>query len=190
MIKKICKIIKNNIFGFVIGVALAASVGGAVYATTNSAANLMYVIPGGAKITSNNIKGALDQLFYRVDGYKKYYYAFGDPTTSSPIDYTTLGHRVFVRISEDNIGTANKEACIIRNGELGCFKNGTANWASNQYLIQAFFSDLSCTVGSSYVYCIDDSSDCGVYSNGNVNCYDIDEGEYCNVDASGAVDCE
>ena len=110
------------------------------------------------------------------------YYEFGDPTTDSTTDYKTLGKNVFVSLEGEQ-----KSVCIVRNGDLICFKNN--NWDEEKNRVQQAFSDVSCDVDSSGVNC--DASDFGCYvsSNGHVSCYDYGSDESCNVVSDGSVRC-
>ncbi len=112
------------------------------------------------------------------------YYAFGDPTTSSATDYTTLGRNVFVGLDSDG---SQKGVCIVRNGELACFKNN--NWDEEQNHIQEVFSDISCTSNSYTVDCNDGYFGCYVNSDGDVACGDNLAGFACDVNSSGRVNC-
>ena len=115
-----------------------------------------------------------------------YYYAFGTPTTSNSIDYRTIGKTVFVR--DDTPDEITREVCMVRNGELHCFQNN--NWEVEQTHVQDVFSDISCDVSSSRVYCEASDFLCDVLSNGDVGCRDFSTHEYCYVYSSGVVGCD
>ena len=110
------------------------------------------------------------------------YYAFGLPDSSSTTDYTTLGRNVFAALEGEQLSV-----CIVRNGELSCFKNN--NWDEEQNHIQEVFSDVSCTSDSSGVDCNDDDFGCHGNSNGDVSCSGDSASAYCSVYSSGSVSC-
>ena len=110
------------------------------------------------------------------------YYAFGDPTTSDTTDYLTLGKNVFVKLEGEQ-----KSVCIVRNGNLSCFKNN--NWDEEKNHVQQVFSDISCDVSSSIVGCYASDFGCGVGSYGIVGCGDYGTDEGCSVESDGSVDC-
>ena len=110
------------------------------------------------------------------------YYAFGNPTTSDTTDYLTLGKNVFVKLEGEQ-----KSVCIVRNGNLSCFKNN--NWDEEKNHVQQVFSDISCDVSSSLVGCDASDFDCSVDSSGDVFCDDFGSYEYCDVRSDGSVNC-
>ena len=128
-----------------------------------------------------NAQCSIDELFDMFDPLPTYY-AFGLPTTSSTTNYTTLNKNVFVALKGNQLSV-----CIIRNNTLHCFKYN--NWDVEKDHVQQVFSDVSCDVNSSRVYC--DASDfyCSVYSLGDVRCYHRVPYEDCYLDADGSVDC-
>ena len=182
------KLIKNKnilfgIIGLILGVSITGVVAYSVYANKVTYDNTQ------SGLQSTDVQGAIDELYTKTASCKKIkdntvYFAFGDPTTSSTMDYTTLNKKVFVARNGDQ-----KSVCIIRNSRLHCFDNN--NWAIEKDHIQQVFSDVSCNVYSSYVYC--DASDfrCSVYSNGGVYGYDhSDYSSYsCSVGPDGSVSC-
>ena len=101
------------------------------------------------------------------------YYAFGEPTTSSTQNYTTLNKNVFIRLQDSQLSV-----CILRNG-LQCFNNN--NWNEEKNHIQEVFSDASCDATSSRVYCIASDFYCGVFWNGYADCGDNSTGDICNL---------
>ena len=117
------------------------------------------------------------------------HYAYGNPTTSSPTDYTTIvnqGHNVFAVLYSDN----TKGACAVVDGQLGCFKAGTSYVTSSQRYLKEFFASVggTCTDDGD-VNCATGAFDCDVDSNGSVECNGPDTEENCNVNAAGTVSC-
>ena len=150
------KLIKNKkllfgIIGFVIGVSITGVVAYSVYANKVTYDNTQ------SGLQSTDVQGAIDELYQKAASIPKIYYAFGDPTTSSTTDYTTLNKNVFVALN----GT-QKSVCIIRNNKLHCFDNN--NSAYEKWHIQGVFNDISCNVYSSYVDCSASDFGCTVYS--------------------------
>ena len=111
------------------------------------------------------------------------YFAYGRPTTESTTDFTTLNKNVFVGLDT----TGNKGVCIIRGGALYCFKANDVEY--EQTHVQQVFSDISCSVKSSYSECRASDFYCSVYSIGKVSCYDLGTMANCNVDSAGEVYC-
>jgi len=84
-----------------------------------------------------------------------YHYAYGTPTTSSTTDYTTLGHKIFVRLGSD--GT--KEVCIDDEG-LFCIKPN--EYETSKERLKAHFGESNCDDYGSVFNCSDESivADC------------------------------
>ena len=187
MYKKIRKIVKNNLLGFVFGFTFISLLGVVSAATLYNSTNLSYTAPANMGLSGTNVQQALDSLYNLKP--EVVHYDFGDPTTSSTTDYTELvaqGHNTFVALYEDG----SKAACVVRNGELGCFKAGASNWTKNKFYIQGFFSDISCDVFSNNVTCDDGDASCRVDLNGDVYSDDVVAREYCEINASGSVECQ
>jgi len=113
------------------------------------------------------------------------YFAFGNPTTASTQDYTTLKYtgvskkaRIFGGL--DAVGE-QKSVCTLATGSLECFKDGVSNAAEEQAHLREVFGD-SCSSDGSNVTCNADIFTCEVNSNGYVYCYD-DTGS-CSSDGS------
>lgn len=185
--KRIKELFKNNL-KLIIGIMIGAIISGiGVYAATVASSSVSYDNTSSGS-SATTVKAALDELYTKAASCKKIkdntvYFAFGEPTTSSTTDYTTLGKNVFVAKNGDQ-----KSVCIIRNSKLRCFDNN--NWVVEKDHIQQVFSDISCYVDSSRVRC--DASDfrCGVDSYGFVYCDDYGTDESCYVYGDGSVECE
>ena len=108
------------------------------------------------------------------------YYEFGEPTTLSTTDYTTLGKNVFVALED-----GKKSVCIIKNNELNCFKSN--NYDIESIHAQETFDEIDCPVYSDYVYCDISDYRCDIYNAGDVFCYA--EGYFCNVTSEENVEC-
>ena len=163
--KKILKIIKHNILGFIVGAVIFGSLG--VYAATVIAAsNVTY--SDNASLGATNVQDAIDKLYAKADN------QYFDLATAKA---NTTG----------KIFASKKGVCISRNNTVYCFKINNYDVEKNH--IQQVFSDVSCDVRSSYVRCKDSDFYCYVYSNGGVHCYDNSDDSDCNVNASGRVSC-
>ncbi len=92
-----------------------------------------------------------------------YYYAFGEPTTSSTTDYTTLEKKVFARLGSDN----SKALCINYNG-LFCIKPN--DYENSVSALKAHFGESNCEYSSdnSNFACKTSSYNLMSYSNGTV----------------------
>ena len=112
------------------------------------------------------------------------YYEYGEPTTSSTTDYTTLGKNVFVKLEGEQ-----KSVCIVRNGELSCLKNNNYTEYSSS-LLTTGFAGMRCNAGGSTVRCNVGTFDCRVNSLGDVRCDDLSAYAGCFVSGSGSVDCD
>ncbi len=77
--------------------------------------------------------------------------------------------------------------CIKRNGTEHCFKSN--NYDAEKEHVQEVFSDNSCDVYSSFVYCYAPNFNCDVYSDGSVYCNDYGAYENCSVYGDGSVKC-
>ena len=127
-------------------------------------------------------KGSTGNRSYTANWTCGPYYEFGDPTTSSTTNYTTLGKKVFVELNG-----SQKSVCIIRNNQLHCFKNNNYEYEKNH--VQQVFGSSSCYVYSSFVYCGASDFHCRAYSDGSVYCYDRGASEVCYVYGDGSVYC-
>ena len=163
--KKILKIIKHNILGFIVGAVVFGSLG--VYASTViTASSVSY--SDTASLGATNVQDAIDKLYAKADN------QYFDLATAQA---NTTG-KVFA---------SKKGVCISRNKTVYCFKINNHDVEKNH--IQQVFSDVSCNVDSSLVDC--DASDfyCAVGSNGYVRCHDNSGNSRCIVDAYGHVSC-
>lgn len=165
--KKIRKLLKNNIkviIAFVVGVIIS---GGTVYAATILAANQVGYDNTTSGITSTNVQGALDELYTRAN-------TWIDPSTIQ----TNATGKIFA---------SSKGIVIRRNGATHFIKAN--NWAEEQTHIQQVFSDITCSVRSSYVDCNASDFSCYVDSDGLMYCYDGSDYSGCDVDTGGSVNC-
>ena len=163
--KKILKFIKHNVFGFIAGAVIFGSLG--VYAATVIAAsNVGY--SDNASLGATNVQDAIDKLYAKADN------QYFDLATAKA---NTTG----------KIFASKKVVCISRNKTVYCFKINNYDVEKNH--IQQVFSDVSCSVNSSYVGCNAADFRCYVYSGGRVYCGDNSDNSGCNVGASGDVGC-
>ncbi len=145
---------------------------------------------GSATITvkqtqGTNYNAATDKTYsVTVVPLQPKYFAFGNPTTSSTTNYTSVGKTVFGTLYNDNI---SKGVCIIRNNTLQCFKSN--NWSDEQNHIQQVFSDKSCYVSSSTVSCSATDFRCFVYNDKRVGCYIGGTNDGCTVNYEGIWEC-
>lgn len=167
------KLIKSNIkliIGILIGMVLSITT---VYAATILFASSQVSYDNTSSgMSATNVQDALDELYTKAN-------TWIDP---SYIDFTTLATN-----TNKTILASKNGICIKRNNKVSCFK--IKNWATEQTHIQKVFSDVSCSVDSSYVGC--DASDffCSVDSGGSVVCLDAGTNEHCFVDGDGSVYC-
>ena len=166
--KKIKNFFKKNVrlfVGILIGGVL---VGGSVYAAT--------IIGAGEVSYTNNsqtsVQSALDNLYTLSNTW----------INPSYVDFTTLDTN-----TKQTILASKNGICIKRNNKVSCFK--IDNWSVEKDHIQQVFSDISCTVDSSYVRCYASDFDCRVFSYGNVNCIDQSDNSDCLVNSDGSVNC-
>ena len=199
--------IKRNyklLIGLVIGLVLSTT--GVIAATIFSGTDIQYT---GNKVTgASNIQQAIDGLYDKAansstdcaKGYEKQnagdhsyecketgffptYYAYGNVTTSSTTDYTTLNKNVYVGLDT----SGNKGVCINRGGEQQCFQSNS--WDFEKEHMQQVFSDNNCSVNSGGVNCLASGFNCGVYSDGEVICLGLSDDSYCTVTSDGSVSC-
>jgi len=110
-----------------------------------------------------------------------YYYEFGEPTTSSTTDYTTLNKNIFVRLSSGG----EKSLCIIYNDNLECFKN---NYDEEKEHIVNVLGANNCKE-SSAIECSTTEFNCAIYSGGWVSCYSNVSSQVCDVYDDGNAEC-
>ena len=190
--KKIGKIVKGNL-KLVIGIIIGATISGVtVYAATVIASSNVSYSNTTSGLSATNVQSAIDELYtkastwinpnnmgtptnYIFDGSNK-------PKTSSPTTPPS-GKNVYLGLYADS----QYGVCIKRNGTQHCFRYN--NWMAEKEHIQKVFSDVSCNVRSSIVFC--DASDfgCRVSSNGYVVCIDYGARGSCSVDGGGSVRC-
>lgn len=167
------KLIKSNIkliIGILIGMVLSITT---VYAATILfASNQVSYDNTTSGLSSTNVQDALDELYTKAN-------TWIDP---SYIDFGTLATN-----TNKTILASKNGVCIKRNNKVSCFK--VNNFAEEQNHIQQVYSDVTCSVSSSYVFC--DASDflCGVYSSGIVRCSDSSDNSNCYVGSAGSVSC-
>ena len=165
--KRIIKHLKNNykiIIGIIIGVVIS---GCGVYAATVIAASSV-TYSDNTSLGATNVQDAIDKLYAKADNQ---YFDFATAKAN------TTG-KVFA---------SKKGVCISRSKTVYCFKIN--NWDVEKNHIQQVFSDVSCDVSSSSVYCNASDFNCHVFSDGSVRCGDNSDNSGCNVYASGYVYC-
>ena len=110
------------------------------------------------------------------------YYEFGEPTTLSTTDYTTLGKNVFAALEGEK-----KSICIIRNGKLHCLES--ANICDNdkhynndiiEYLNQLFGEEYCDSAGDSY-NCESEDFYYSIMCD-SVHCLDNQTNDYCDLE--------
>ena len=164
--RKVINWIFKNMFGFILG-AIIFTVVGVIAATSFSSSQVTYT--GNSQST---VEGALNNLYTRAN------------TWIEPdfIDFATL-----TSPTTKTMLASSKGVCIIRNNRINCFKPNNYNIEKDN--IQQVFSDVSCNVDSSYVYCVAPDFLCYVDSNGNVTCQNQSDNSYCSANSDGSVDC-
>ena len=198
------KLIKNKnllfgIIGFVIGISITGAVAYSVYANTVTYDNTQ------SGLQSTEVQGAIDELYTKANTWinpndmgTPQYYAFGqykgwcsstDTNCKSYADFPTTattppsGKNVYVVKYEDG----QYGVCIQRNGKEHCFRG--RNYKAEAKHVQEVFSDISCSVYSSYVDCTASDFRCRVYSSGDVRCNDNGTNGNCRVSTDGSVSC-
>ena len=120
----------------------------------------------------------------RTVSYEPKYFAFGEPTTTSATNYTTLGKNIFVGL--DNAGT-QKSVCLVKDGSLKCFKNNNAT--KEQANLKTLFGEEKCSSDSSSVTCDDGTYSCSANIDGSVNCHEDSTTVACTISSTGSVTC-
>ena len=171
--KKIKVFLKNNIklfLGIIIGGIVFGTIG--VYAAILYASSDVSYDNTTSGLTSTNVQDALDELYTKAN---------------TRIDPNIELNKIVTTNTTGRVYATSSGVCIVRKGKLSCFK--TNNWSEEQNHIQQVFSDVSCRVDSSYVYCDASDFNCYVYSNGRVRCSDYSDNSYCYVRSDGSVSC-
>jgi predicted ribosomally synthesized peptide with SipW-like signal peptide len=110
------------------------------------------------------------------------YYEFGEPTTSSTTDYTTLGKTVFGALEGEK-----KSICIIRNGKLHCINTANNCDKAEQQFTEEKMEYLKQIFGEAYCGYTTDSYNCesgGIYCSIQCNavyCEDNQTNDNCNL---------
>ena len=115
------------------------------------------------------------------------YFAFGNVTTSSTTDYTTIGKKVFAALWENGI----KGVCIVRNNILICFQSNNHN-IETKHMVEVF-SNVGCVVYSTDTQCrLASDFKCGDFNRdrSTIYCGDLQTDEFCNVYYDGEVVCQ
>ena len=200
--KKVKKVLLGNtkaVITFVLGILIS---GVTVYAATSiSSSQVTYT--GNSQST---VQGALDTLYTRSNTWinpndnfgTPQYYAFGtykgwcgsyDSTCNSYSDFPTTstsapsGKNVYAT----KYANGGYGVCIKRNGKEHCFRG--RNWAYELQHVQRVFSDISCSVYSSDVYCNASDFRCTASSDSYVYCRDYGTSDICIMYANGSVKC-
>ena len=195
---------KKNIICFLLGGVVFGTIG--VYAATTLLSQSVYYNNSTSGATSTNVQGAIDELYTRANTWinpnnnfgTPQYYAFGkykgwcsstDTTCKSYADFPTTattppsGKNVYAVKYEDG----QYGVCIQRNGKEHCFRG--RNYKAEAKHVQEVFSDISCDVRSSSVYCDASDFNCNVNADGQVGCYDYGTNDSCSVITGGWVFC-
>lgn len=172
---RIVKHLKNN-YKIIIGIIIGAVIsGGGVYAATVIAASSV-TYSDNTSLGANNVQDAIDKLNTKAT------------TKITEAEAKCPSGKICTETnSKGTIFASKMGICINRNNIFQCFKIN--NWDVEKNHIQQVFSDVSCTVRSSYVYCNASDFYCRVSSNGRVYCGDNSDDSICYVDASGDVLC-
>ena len=173
---RIVKHLKNNykiIIGIIIGVVIS---GCGVYAATVIAASSVGY-SDNASLGTTNVQDAIDKLNTKATT------KIAEAKKECPD-----GEICQKTNSKGTIFASKMGICINRNNIFQCFKIN--NWDVEKNHIQQVFSDVSCSVNSSYVNCNASDFRCYVFSGGYVRCYDDSDDSYCSVGASGNVYCD
>ena len=119
-----------------------------------------------------------------VTSWQPTYFAYGDVTTSSTQDYTTLNKDVFVGLD----GLGNKGVCIKKNG-ITCFQANNASYEGQH--LQEVFGESNCSFNSwdGRWSCDDSGFKCYVNDDGYVSCNSDADNSFCYVYSDGNVDC-
>ena len=112
-----------------------------------------------------------------------YYYAYGTPTVSSTMDYTTIGKNVFARLGSDE----SKAACIIDNN-LFCIKSN--DYDNSKLALKEHFEESNCVDNPSSLSCDSDFHHCTVDKLGGVSCYNKPDGDGCYIYSNGSIECK
>ena len=208
------RIIKDNIFGFIISAIIFGSIGGVV-AVNMSAGDIGY--------TSNSqttVSGALDTLYTKTNtwlnpsnmqsvSYKywniglgnttftEYYHMGQIPTYATATAPSGSSDKAWIRTTVDSSGKGiYHEACLYlgSTGKLFCMPRYAWNMGlqNEATLCKAMDQALGTThtsvsAYSSYVHCYFGSARCNARSDGYVNCYDGSSS--CHVIGSGCAFC-
>ena len=214
--KKIGKIIKNNLFGFIMGIVLCGGVG-IVLALTGT--DITYTTSHNTNVT--NVKGALDDLYTKANtwlnpsnmqsvSYKYWnkglnnntstgnHYMGSVPTYATATAPSGSSDSAWIRTTVDSSGKGIvHETCLYlgSTGKLFCMpRNAWTNlgFSTTTALCAAMDQALGAThtsvyANSSGVYCYFGSAYCRAYSYGSVLCRD--GSSYCLVSGSGYAIC-
>ena len=213
--KKIGKIIKNNLFGFIMGIVLCGGVG-IVLALTGT--DITYTTSHNTNVT--NVKGALDDLYTKANtwlnpsnmqsvSYKYWnkglnnntstgnHYMGSVPTYATATAPSGSSDSAWIRTTVDSSGKGiYHEACLYlgSTGKLFCIPRNAWNMGlqNEATLCKAMDQALgtTCTSVNAYsgsVYCYFGSANCYAYSDGRVDCRN--GSSRCRVIGSGYARC-
>ena len=133
-------------------------------------------------ISYANVSNGVSPAFRLEGPWVPTYFEYGEPTTASATDYTTLGKKVFAGLGTDN----TKGVCINDNG-LFCIKPN--DYDNSKEALKNHFGESACTDNGSSSSCDSDAFYCEVYTNGDVDCVDNSTDEFCSVHSDGTVHC-
>ncbi len=200
---KINYILKNNIkriIGITLGITITYVIG--VGASSLIEANEVLYDNTTSKLISTNVQSAIDELNTKANEYilgSPIYYAYGqykgwcsstdtgcNTATDFPVTSTIPpeGHNVYAtKFADGQYGI-----CVNRGESEYCFRG--RNWIIEKERIQELFSNATCDISSTDVYCYDSDSDCYANSSGGVGCGDYKNNEDCNLSWMGFINCE
>lgn len=117
---------------------------------------------------------------------EKIYYEFGQPTTSSSLNYQDIiessNSKVFVKSENDNLSV-----CIYINKVLECFENDNYNVEIPH--LESVIGKDNCNLDEAGVHCLDGDFYCDVYFDNKVYCLDIMNSHDCTIDSDNNVIC-
>ena len=196
-IRKIAYLFKSNrkiVVSFLLGVFLS---GTTVYAAAIIASADVSYSNTASGLTSTDVQSAIDELSHKMlthcpDGYecvKKQeiipgYFAFGNPTTSSSTDYSSVlksnNTNVLMRLN-NNV----RDVCIYINNSLKCM-----NASNAETTLSSIMGSRSCTdiggfnsfVNTAGRKCSNSSFSCSIYKMSNyLECSDLINKKSCNT---------
>ena len=194
--KKIGRIIKNNLFGFIVGALVFGGVGVA-YAANVLSSNVSYSNTN-SKMGASNVSDALDELYEMAKSgggcdaegtfqtYDESQNTMSKYYTNATSLISEMGQHIYLKRP---LNSFIPQACLNLNNEEFCLNNN--EYETSVSKLNTYFGSNNCEDNSGGVKCTKDGFECTARDDGGVYCAEPENDYfYCQVNSDGSSGCD